>query len=85
MLKLNHKVTPDKDVVITELDKKEAVLLHLNTKMYYTLNETGLCIWQMLSSGLTPGEICERFLKEFDVSPEKAKESVLTLINDSVD
>ncbi|QII11529.1 hypothetical protein KsCSTR_21500 [Candidatus Kuenenia stuttgartiensis] len=59
MLELNYRVTPDPDVVITELEGKEAVLLHLGTKMYFTLNETGLWIWQMLSSGLTPGEISE--------------------------
>ena len=84
MLGLNYKVVPDKDVIVTELEGKEAVLLHLGTKMYFTLNETGLCIWQMLNSGLTPGEISERFLSEFDVSPEKARESVLNLINELI-
>ncbi|SOH02577.1 PqqD family protein [Candidatus Kuenenia stuttgartiensis] len=59
MLELNYRVTPDPDVVITELEGKEAVLLHLGTKMYFTLNETGLRIWQMFSSGLTVGEISE--------------------------
>lgn len=38
----------------------------------------------MLSRGLTPEEIIERFLKEFDVSPEKAKESVLNLMNELI-
>ena len=52
--------------------------------MYFTLNETGLRIWQMLSSGLTLGEISEGILTEFDVSSEKAKESVLTLIHELI-
>ena len=82
MIQLNQHVTPDPEVVITELEGKEAVLLHLGTKMYFTLNETGLRIWQMLNSGLTPGEISERLLREFDVSPEKAKESILNLIHE---
>ena len=38
----------------------------------------------MLSNGLTPGEINERFLTEFDVSPEKTKENVLNLIHDLI-
>ena len=37
MLTLNDKIKPDPDVVVTELDDKEAVLLHLGTKMYYHL------------------------------------------------
>ncbi len=85
MQDLNRKIKPDPDVVITELEGKEAVLLHLETKMYFTLNETGLRIWQMLSNGLTPGEIIERFLSEFDLSPEKARESVLRLVNELID
>jgi hypothetical protein len=84
MIQLNQQVTPDPEVVVTELEGKEAVLLHLGTKMYFTLNETGLRIWQMLSSGLTLGEISERILTEFDVSPEKAKESVLNLMNELI-
>ena len=84
MLELNYRVTPDKDVIITELEGKEAVLLHLGTKMYFTLNETGLRIWQMLSSGLIPEEISKRVSGEFDVSPEKAKESVLNLIHELI-
>lgn len=57
MIQLNQHITPDPEVIVTELEGKEAVLLHLGTRMYFTLNETGLRIWQMLSSGLTPGEI----------------------------
>ena len=84
MLELNHRVKPDLDVVFTELENKEAVLLHLGTKMYYSLNETGLRIWQMLSSGLTLGEISKGLEGEFDVTPEKAKESVINLIGELI-
>ncbi len=84
MIELNQKVKPDPDVVITELENKEAVLLHLGSKNYFTLNETGLRIWQMLSSGLTPVEISERLQEEYDVTPEKAKESVLNLIGELI-
>ncbi len=85
MIELNLKVKPDPDVVITELENKEAVLLHLGSKNYFTLNEKGLRIWQMLSSGLTPVEISERLQEEYDVTPEKAKESVLNLIGELID
>ena len=84
MIELNHRVEPDPDVVITELESKEAVLLNLATKMYYTLNETGLRIWQLLSSCGTLGEISETLSGEFDVSPEKAKGSVLNLIDELI-
>ncbi len=81
---LHNKIKPDPDVVVTELEDKEAVLLHLGTKTYFTLNETGLRIWQLMNSGLTPGEISARLPEEFDVSPEKAKESVKNLISELI-
>jgi hypothetical protein len=82
MINTEQKAIPDPDVVITELENKEAVLLHLGTKHYFTLNETGLRIWQMLGEGLTFGEISGRLIEEFDVSPAKAQESVLKLIGE---
>ncbi len=86
MIKLDQMIKPDPDVVVTELeDEREAVLLHLGTKNYFTLNETGLFIWQMLSNDITPGEICDKLPEKFDVPPEKAKESVLKLIEELID
>ncbi len=85
MVELNQKVKPDRDVVVTELEEgREAVLLHLGTKAYFTLNETGLRIWELLSGDLTLDEVGKKLLEEFDVSPEKAQESVLSLISDLV-
>ena len=85
MLDLNCRIKPDPEVVITELEEdKEAVLLHLRTKAYFTLNETGLRIWQMMNSDITLREIGERLRNEFDVSPEKAGKSILNLIRELV-
>ncbi len=85
MLELNQRVKPDPEVVLTELEEdKEAVLLHLGTKAYFTLNETGLRIWQMMNSDITLFELSERLQNEFDVSPEKARTSVLNLVGELV-
>jgi hypothetical protein len=85
MIELNQKVKPDTDVVVTELEEgREAVLLHLGTKAYFTLNETGLRIWELLGHDLTLEDIGTKLQEEFDVSPAKAKESVLALIGELV-
>ena len=86
MIKLDQRIKPDPDVVVTELEEgKEAVLLHLDSKNYFTLNETGLFIWQMLNDDNTPGEICEKLPEKFDVAPEKARDSVINLIEELID
>ena len=43
--------TLDPEVLYTKLDDGEAVLLHLGTTTYYTLNQTGARIWKLLGDG----------------------------------
>jgi hypothetical protein len=69
-------------VVDTELDDGEGVLLHLTSKTYYSLNVTGVRIWQGLKAGLTLKAISQRLQDEFEVDAEQAKRSVLNLIDD---
>ncbi len=80
----NQAVKQNPEVVCTDVGGKEAVLLHLDTKKYYSLNATGLRIWQMLSNGNTPQAVIEQLQAEFDVTPEKARESVIDLMNELI-
>ncbi len=82
MIKLNQRAKPYPDVIVTELENREGVLLNLTTKMYYTLNETGLRIWQILDSGCRLGEVGAVLSNEFDVTPEMAEKSVLNLVGE---
>jgi hypothetical protein len=79
---LDGRLRPHSQVVDTKLDEGEVVLLHLESKMYYSLNPTGERIWQGLKEGLSLREISQRLQGEFDVSEENADRSVLDLINE---
>jgi len=70
------------DVILTELEDSEAVVLNLQTKMYYTLNSTGVRIWHLMCDGLTLRQVSEHIQNEFDVTAEKAEGSTLRLINE---
>jgi hypothetical protein len=84
MITLNDKIKPDPDVVVTELDDQEAVLLHLGTKMYYTLNETGIRIWQLLSEGHSISEASDGIHNEYDITPDAAQKSVLSITQELI-
>jgi hypothetical protein len=84
MPELNRKIKTENEVILTELANEEAVVLNLTTKIYYTLNETGLRIWQLAENDLTLEEIGEKLQEEFDVTPDKAKESVHNLITELI-
>ena len=51
MTTLDQKLRLHPDVVDTKLDEDEIVLLHLKSKLYYSLNLTGGRIWQGLKDG----------------------------------
>ena len=72
---------PHSHVVYTEFDGREAVLVDLNTKRYYTLNETAMLIWRGLESGKTTAEIAREITDRYEVTTEHAMASVERLIN----
>jgi hypothetical protein len=82
MLKNNLKFyQKNPSLSCTELEDG-AVLLNLDTKYYYTLNSTGLRIWQIMDESKDPLEIAQRLATEYEVDEEKAKASVVKLMEE---
>ena len=71
---------PHDHVVYTEFDGREAVLVDLNTKRYYTLNETAMLVWRGLERGQTRDEIAREICELYDVSAEHAAMSIERLV-----
>lgn len=85
MRTLDDTVRPHSQVVDTKLDDGEVVLLHLESKTYYSLNMTGERIWQGMKDGLSLRDISRRLQDEFDVDAIEADRSVLDLVNELCD
>jgi hypothetical protein len=79
---LDEKISICSDVVDTTLNEGEVVLLHLESKMYYSLNPTGERIWRGLKEAASLREISRRLQDEFDVDEQEAERSVLELVNE---
>jgi hypothetical protein len=58
------------------------VLLHLDSKTYYSLNPTGTRIWQGVKQDLSLREISHRLQAVFEVEPDRAERSILALVDD---
>ena len=67
-------------VVYTEFDGREAVLVDLNTKRYYTLNETAMVIWRSLERGRTKDEIVSDLMTAYEVTAEHAAAAIERLL-----
>ena len=66
----------NKQIVSTLFDDGDGVLVDLDTKRYYQLNETAMMVWNGLEKGHTVEEIASTITSAFDVSPEHATDSV---------
>lgn len=82
MVTWDQQVRPHPEVVDTELDTGETVLLQLESTTYFSLNTTGTRIWQGLKQGWTLQAISQQLQAEFAVEAEHANRSVLALINE---
>jgi Coenzyme PQQ synthesis protein D (PqqD) len=71
---------PVKDVVFTDFESGEAVLVDLNTTRYYQLNETGALIWRCLEKGGTLDDVVSEMQSVYDVTREHALASVEKLL-----
>ncbi len=66
------QISLNPDVVYTRFDETSAALLNLKTKRYYTLNETGARIWELLEAGQDMPVILEVIQTEFEVDDGEA-------------
>jgi hypothetical protein len=69
---IQRKLIASTAVVAAELDQ-EAVLLNVETGLYFGLDAVGAEVWKLLEQGATEHEIMEHLLAEFDVEPSQLR------------
>ncbi|HEY2963289.1 MAG TPA: PqqD family protein [Pyrinomonadaceae bacterium] len=74
-------LTAGKHVVVTDFDRGEGILVDLNTKRYYQLNETAMIVWKGLEQGKTITEIVADVTASYEVEPDRATISVQRLLD----
>lgn len=69
-------------VAYTRLDECEAVLLHLESQHYFSLNETGVAIWDLLSEPRSLAEIVEALAETYEADRETMAALVARFVGD---
>jgi len=62
----------------------EAVMMDIETGKYYNLGDTGGRIWELLAQPMTPEELCEKLVTEYDVTREICLRDVSGFLEDLV-
>jgi hypothetical protein len=72
-----YRINPS--VISTELDLG-AVLLNLETKYYYNLNETGFRIWNLVKKSCSLSQILMTLTNEYEIDLQRASASLTRII-----
>jgi len=76
-----NNLIPGKHVVVTDFDGGEGILVDLNTKKYFQLNETAMVVWKGLEQGKNVGEIADDIVARYEVAPDNATRSVERILD----
>ena len=82
---MGYRIHPS--VLFTDLEDGTSVLLHLDSKFYYTLNETGTVIWRTLmeKEGAGSTELAQTLAaSQFDVEENTLAEDIDTMFSEMV-
>ncbi len=74
-------LTPGKHVVVTDFDGGEGILVDLNTKKYFQLNETAMIVWKGLEQGKSVGEIADDITGQYEIALANATRSVERIVD----
>ena len=77
----SNNLTPGKHVVVTDFDGGEGILVDLNTKKYFQLNETAMVVWKGLEQGKTVNEIADDITSKYEVALDNAIRSVERIVD----
>lgn len=69
---------PD-SIFIQEIDD-EVIILDSNTQEYFTINQVGKDIWELLSKELTLEEVVTELMEIYDISKEQLETDVKNFI-----
>jgi hypothetical protein len=80
---MQTQIKPNPDVLFQIFDN-EAVLLHLKTEIYYSLNDVGTRIWQLLEEQehATVESLIAQLLKEYEVDAETLQKDIHDLLEE---
>ncbi len=79
-MNLTQRYTVDKNNIAHRLIDNEAVILNLETGVYYSLDAAGADIWELLCNNKSIGQVIEYLKETYDATEERLKKDTLKLL-----
>ena len=77
----NSTVSAAKDQVSCDL-AGEAVILNMNSGIYYGLNAVGARVWGLIQEPMTVSSVLDTLLAEYDVETDRCESDLFLLLDD---
>jgi len=71
--------------LLTSTLDEQIVMMHVYDGNYYSLNNIGTRIWQILETPLTFNELVIKLVDEFEVSKEQCVDDITPFINELIE
>jgi hypothetical protein len=71
---------PLENIVASHLADGDGILVDLNTRQYYQLNESAMLIWRALETGSSLSQIADQLTEIYEVTNERAIASAETVL-----
>ena len=76
---MRYSISPDAACAVVD---DGAVILHMRTKRYYSLNETGVAIWSMLEASQPVPEIVASLTATYEIDAHSAGAAVRRILEE---
>lgn len=83
-LTLNSYMKQNLEDTASRVIDGEAIIINLDSGIYYSLNEVGTAIWELADGNRTIREIAKAICDEYAVDHEEAEKDTLEVVNDLV-
>jgi hypothetical protein len=84
-LSLDTLLAKDHDTIIERVVAGEALVIHLSSGDYYSLDSVGTRIWENIDGTRTVRDLTELIAEEYDVDQDQVVADVLRLVEQLAD
>lgn len=85
MTEMNKRLQPNSREVAAKVMDGEAIFINLSTGVYYSMEEVGTVIWEMIEAGMTLDEVAATVTRRYEVNKEKAQTDIERLVSSLVE
>lgn len=82
MTSSDTRLAPNRGGVAAKVMDGEAIMINLTNGMYYSMDQAGGLIWELIESGLSLGEIARVVSQHYQVTSDQALHDIQRLVDE---